>query len=221
MNDIYKIAIDGPGGAGKSTVAKEVAKKLNIEYIDTGAMYRAVAYKLISNNIDINNISDVEKVINETDIDFSKGRTFLDGEDVSTAIRGGDISKMASSCSALEVVRNKLVKLQRDMAQRKSVVMDGRDIGTNVLKDADFKFFLTAKADVRGRRRYYELLEKGQDTNYEQVLKEINERDYNDTHRKLNPLRKAEDAVEIDSSNMSAEKVVDFICEELKRRGNC
>ncbi|MDD7511657.1 MAG: (d)CMP kinase [Peptostreptococcaceae bacterium] len=215
MQEIFQIAIDGPGGAGKSTIAKEVAARLGIDYIDTGAMYRAVACKLIRMDALDAEESYIEKILNDTKVDFSSGKTILDGIDVSEDIRKAEISAAASKCSALRVVREKLVSLQQAMGQRKSVVMDGRDIGTNVFTNAKYKFYLTADPKVRAKRRYDELTAKGQQVEFEQVLKDIISRDEHDMNRKLNPLKKAADAIEIDSSNMSIEAVVEFICKEI------
>lgn len=204
---MIRIAVDGPGGAGKSTIARRVAKELRIEYIDTGAMYRAIGLKLIKTDTDMNDEKALVGMLEETSIDFSNGRTILDGVDVSGQIRTEEVSAKASACSALAPVRAKLVDLQRKMAASKSVIMDGRDIGTNVIKDAEVKIFLTAAPEERARRRYDELTARGLDADYDKVLADINARDYNDTHRKLNPLTRAEDAVEIDSTDMSIDEV--------------
>lgn len=210
-----RIAIDGPGGAGKSTIAKAVAKKLGMEYVDTGAMYRAVGYKMNAENVAPEDTEAVERILRATNIDFENGVIYLDGEDVSGKIRTPEMSGIASVYSALPPVREKLVLIQRNIGRRKSVVMDGRDIGTNVFKDAQFKFFLTASAEERAKRRYLELREKGDDTTFEQVLADIEKRDHTDTHRKLNPLRKADDAVEIDSTDMTIEQVISFIYDRV------
>lgn len=223
MSDIIRIAIDGPGGAGKSTVAKAVAKKLGIDYIDTGAMYRAIAYKFISLGITADGENDeqfqalINKILASTEVDYSKGITRLDGIDVSSKIRTAEISSAASSFSAFPSVRNKLVSLQQKMAREKSIVMDGRDIGSNVIKDAELKIFLTASPEERARRRYEELCEKGDMASYAAVLCDMQARDKNDMSRQLNPLVKAEDAFELDSSNMSVDEVVDLICERAKQ----
>lgn len=223
MSDILRIAIDGPGGAGKSTVAKAVAKKLGIDYIDTGAMYRAIAYKFISLGIAVDGENDeqfqalINKILASTEVDYSKGITRLDGIDVSSKIRTAEISSAASSFSAFPSVRKKLVSLQQKMAREKSLVMDGRDIGSNVIKDAELKIFLTASPEERARRRYEELCEKGDMIDYAAVLCDMQVRDKNDMSRQLNPLVKAEDAFELDSSNMSVDEVVDLICERAKQ----
>ncbi|MDD4564545.1 MAG: (d)CMP kinase [Eubacteriales bacterium] len=216
MKSKIRIAIDGPSGAGKSTIAKRVAKQLGIDYIDTGAMYRAVAYKLLQRQIDINDVMVLTDMLSETDIDFIDGNIILDGEIVNDKIRTHEISRMASDVSALQIVRDKLVALQRKMGLHKSVVMDGRDIGTNVLIDAEYKFFVTAAASERARRRWLELIEKGEKIDLKQVEADIIIRDNNDLMRKLNPLKKAEDAVELDTTGVTAEEVTDKILEVIK-----
>lgn len=215
MDKIIRVAIDGPSGAGKSTIAKAVAKKLGLDYIDTGAMYRAVGYKVVMSGTDTQDDVAMKKLLDSTDIDFSKGNIILDGEIVNDKIRTNEMSMMASKVSALPAVREKLVQLQRKMGRAKSIIMDGRDIGNNVLTDAEFKFFMTASAEERADRRYKELMEKGQDITYEQVLKDIRQRDHNDMTRKLNPLRKADDAIEVDTTGMSIEQVTDYIYKEV------
>jgi len=216
MKNKIRIAIDGPSGAGKSTIAKRVAKELGIDYIDTGAMYRAVAYKVLHNQIDLNDVESIKKMLSETNIDFINGNIILDDEIINDKIRTHEISRMASDVSALQVVRDKLVALQRKMGQHKSVVMDGRDIGTNVLIDAEYKFFVTATASERARRRWLELLEKGEKVELKQVEADIINRDNNDSMRELNPLRKAEDAIELDTTGMTIEEVTDEILEVIK-----
>lgn len=218
---IFQIAIDGPSGAGKSTIAKQVAKLLDIEYIDTGAMYRAIGYKIKKQKINIEEFGQVVDLLKETDIDFSEGNIILDGEIVNDQIRTPEVTKMASACSALPEVRAKLVALQRKMGQAKSVVMDGRDIGTNVLIDAKYKFFMTASAQERAERRYHELIEKGQNVSLNEVLSDIIQRDHDDSTRALNPLKKAEDAIELDTTGMSITEVTEKIIKEINKNGNC
>ncbi|QHI73300.1 (d)CMP kinase [Aminipila terrae] len=210
-NDKFNIAIDGPSGAGKSTIAKEVARILAIDYIDTGAMYRAIGYKLEREGINLSDRDRLKQILDSTEIDFEEGNTILDGVVVNDQIRTPEASKMASVCSALPEVREKLVALQRKMAHTKSVVMDGRDIGTNVLTDANFKIFMTASAEERAERRHKELIQRGQQITYDQVLQDIIQRDYSDTTRKLNPLRKAQDAVELDTTGMNISEVTEKI----------
>ena len=217
MRDIFKIAIDGPSGAGKSTIAKAVAKRLNIDYIDTGAMYRAIGLKMTRKGLPMEENDELQKMLDTTDIDFCSGDVILDGEVVNEQIRTPEMSMAASACSALGMVRAKLVQLQRGMGQKKSVIMDGRDICEVVLPDAEYKYYLTAAAEERARRRTLELQEKGQNVTFEQVLEDIQQRDYNDMNRAVTPLRKAEDAVEIDSTSMSIEEVVDFICRPIEQ----
>ncbi|MBR4861069.1 MAG: (d)CMP kinase [Firmicutes bacterium] len=217
MRDIFKIAIDGPSGAGKSTIAKAVAKRLNIDYIDTGAMYRAIGLKMTRNGLPMEENDELQKMLDTTDIDFCSGDVILDGEVVNDQIRTPEMSMAASACSALGAVRAKLVQLQRGMGQKKSVIMDGRDICEVVLPDAEYKYYLTAAAEERARRRTLELQEKGQNVTFEQVLEDIQQRDYNDMNRAVTPLRKAEDAVEIDSTSMGIEEVVDFICRPIEQ----
>lgn len=214
MNDIYQVAIDGPSGAGKSTIAKKVASALKIDYIDTGAMYRAVAYKMLQEGIGLDDRAGLTDLLARTDIDFVQGDILLDGEVVNDKIRTPEVSKMASDSSAIPEVREKLVALQRNMGKMKSVIMDGRDIGTNVFTGAKYKFFLTASVQERARRRWIELAEKGQTITREKVEADIAERDHNDSTRALNPLQKADDAIEIDTTSMSIEEVVEAI---LKR----
>ncbi|MBR1993586.1 MAG: (d)CMP kinase [Firmicutes bacterium] len=216
MKEVFRIAIDGPSGAGKSTIAKLVAKKLGIDYIDTGAMYRAVGYKMNRESVPFEECDELKAMLDATDIDFVSGDIILDGQIVNTLIRTSEVSQMASKCSALPMVREKLVEIQRNMGSRKSVIMDGRDIGTNVLKDAEYKFFLTASAEERAERRHKELIEKGEEITFEEVLRDIQARDHNDMTRALNPLRKADDALEVDSTGMDIDQVTEAILKEIK-----
>ena len=208
---MIRIAIDGPGGAGKSTIAKLVGDKLGLEYIDTGAMYRAVGLKLNRKGIKPDDLISISNVLEETTIDFVNGKIILDGDDVSDIIRTQEISKFASIYSQIPEVRSKLVDIQRRIAAGKSVIMDGRDIGTNVLTDAELKVFLTADSMVRARRRYEELRSKGVNANLDDIHEEIKERDYQDMNRKLNPLVQAEDAIRFDTSDMTIDEVVNTI----------
>ena len=208
---MIRIAIDGPGGAGKSTIAKLVGDKLGLEYIDTGAMYRAVGLKLNCEGIKTDDLISISNILEETSIDFVNGKIILDGDDVSDIIRTQEISKFASIYSQIPEVRSKLVDIQRKIAAGKSVIMDGRDIGTNVLTDAELKIFLTADSMVRARRRYEELRSKGVKANLDDIHEEIKDRDYQDMNRKLNPLVQAEDAVMLDTSDMTIDEVVNTI----------
>ncbi|MGI6737650.1 MAG: (d)CMP kinase [Anaerovoracaceae bacterium] len=212
---MIRIAIDGPGGAGKSTIARRVAAALQINYIDTGAMYRAVGYQAVRKGVDPGDEAAMEKMMADTDIDFRNGSIYLDGHVVDREIRTPEISAMASRVSALAPVRRRLVALQREMGRKGSAIMDGRDIGNNVLHDAEYKFYLTASPEERARRRCKELREKGQQVSCDEVLRDINRRDHNDMTRALDPLVKADDAIEVDTTGMSIEEVVDTILKEV------
>lgn len=212
-----RIAIDGPSAAGKSTLAKALAKALSIDYIDTGAMYRAIGFQFARLQVALDQEEQVRQALEQTSIDFTQGRIYLNGVDVSQEIRSRECAKMASEVSSLPAVRKKLVQLQRAMAESKSVVMDGRDIGTIVLPDAEWKFFLSADPGERARRRHLELLEKGQTSSLDEIQKEIEDRDYKDTHRDLDPLRKAEDAIELDTTGLTIQETVTQILEQMKK----
>ena len=212
---MFRIAIDGPGGAGKSTIAKLVADRYGLDYVDTGAMYRAIALKTVRAGIDQSDVAAIEKMLETTDIDFNGTSVLLDGEDVSTLIRTQEVSMAASNVSKIGCVREVVSNLSRSMAESKDLVMDGRDIGTNVIKDAELKIFLTASAEVRAKRRYDQLIEAGKEADYDTILREIEERDYQDTHRELNPLAQAEDAVYLDTSDMNIDEVVAAISEMI------
>ncbi len=218
----FAIALDGPSGSGKSTVAKMLARKLNILYLDTGAMYRACALKAIGENVERFTEDAVAPLIENIalDIQYTDGtqRTILDGEDVSEKIRRPEVSMAASAISALPCVRIKMVEMQREIARKMSCVLDGRDIGTHVLPDAPFKFFVTASSRVCAKRRYDELRQKGYDVEYDNVLQEIEERDYNDSHRAFSPLRQAEDAVVVNTDEMNAQEVLDFIVRKIQEK---
>ena len=216
MEERFQIAIDGPSGAGKSTIAKKVAVALGIDYIDTGAMYRAVAYKMLKEGLSIEDRTGLADLLAGTAIDFRKGDILLDGVIINDLIRTPEVSKMASDASAFGEVREKLVALQRAMGNEKSVIMDGRDIGTNVFPAAQYKFFLTASVAERAKRRWLELKEKGQSIELGQVEKDIAERDHNDSTRVLNPLRKADDAIEVDTTAMSIEEVAQTILAHIQ-----
>lgn len=210
-----KIALDGPAGAGKSTVAKAIAKKLDIMYLDTGAMYRAVALHMLDNGIKVEEQDKVEEALKNIDllVKYEDGtqKMYLEGQDVSLRIRENAVSKAASDFSALQPVRLFLVKMQRETASKNDCILDGRDIGTFVLPDADFKFYLTADSAERAKRRAKELAEKGQVVDVKKIQEEIEQRDYNDSHREFAPLKQAEDAVLVDSTNMTIEEVITFV----------
>lgn len=207
------IAIDGPSAAGKSTIAKSLAKQLNYIHLDTGAMYRSTAYKAVQKQISLEDENALVEMLKNTDITLTpEGKVFLDGEDVSSSIRTDQISLAASSVSKHPLVRSELVARQQKMAEKKGFIMDGRDIGTVVLKDAEVKIFMTASAEARAKRRYEQDKKLGlPTTDVETIAKEIAQRDYQDTHRSASPLVKAEDAVEIDTSDMTIEEVVNAI----------
>lgn len=213
MAKTYSIAIDGPAGAGKSTVARRLAKELGYQYVDTGAIYRTVAYFLDLWGVSPKDIDGVTRYIDELtiQIEYDEEGTqhmMMNGMDVTADIRTQDISQKASLVSAHAVVRDMLLDMQRDVAKKYNVIMDGRDIGTVVLPRADVKIFLTASPEVRARRRTEELLAKGQKANYSQILKEIQQRDYQDTHREVAPLKLARDSVKVDTSDMDIEQVI-------------
>lgn len=208
---MIRIAIDGPGGAGKSTIAKLVGNELGLEYIDTGAMYRAIGLKLNREGIAPDDVKSIHDILEKTSIDFVDGKIILDGDDISDVIRTQEISKLASTYSQIPDVRSKLVDLQRKIAEGKGVIMDGRDIGTNVLTNAELKIFLTADPMVRARRRFDELRANGIAAVLENIFEEIKDRDFQDMNRKLNPLAQADDAILVDTSDMSIEEVVSTI----------
>lgn len=210
-----KVAIDGPAGAGKSSIAKAVSKKLGFVYIDTGAMYRAVAVYAIENGIEIKEENFTQEVLDDIKIDIAyedgTQKIYLLGKDVSERIREADVSIGASNVAVIPAVRLKLVELQRTLAEKTSVIMDGRDIGTYVLPDAEVKIFLTASSDVRAKRRLLEMKEKGMEADFETVKRDIEYRDKNDSEREFAPLKRAEDAVLVDTSDMTIEEVIDRI----------
>ena len=209
------IAIDGPAGAGKSTIAKKVAKELSFIYVDTGAMYRAMALYLLEHNIDAKDENAIAAACPDVDVTITyengEQQVLLNGENVNGVIRNEEVGNMASSTSVYPVVRKKLVELQRQLAKSADVIMDGRDIGTCVLPDAQVKIYLTASSATRAKRRYDELTEKGVSCDLAEIEKDIIDRDYRDMHRETSPLRQAEDAVLVDSSEMNIDEVVDAI----------
>jgi cytidylate kinase len=217
------VAIDGPAGAGKSSISKEVAKKLGFIYVDTGAMYRAIAFKFLNKSIDENN-PDFINALYDTAVDIkyidSVQRIFLDGNDVSDLIRTQKISQMASDVSKIPLVREKLLSLQRELAKNNDCIMDGRDIGTTILPNADVKIFLTASAKERAKRRCKDLEKSGQSADYNTVLNEIIIRDKNDYERKISPLKQADDAILVDTSNIdyneSVEKIYNIIIDKIR-----
>ena len=212
------IAIDGPAGAGKSTIAKIIANKFNLMYINTGFMYRAVTLKALRNNISASNIDKICTLIQNTDIYFEGDDLILDVENVSHYLTMPNISKNVSSFASISEIRKKLVKEMQKMAEKYDVIMDGRDIGTVVLKNAKYKFFLTATAEERATRRYDELLKKGLQVSYDEILEDIKKRDYLDTNRDVDPLKKAKDAIEIDTTGLGIEDVANKISQYIERR---
>lgn len=211
------VAIDGPAGAGKSTIAKLVAKEFNLMYINTGAMYRAVALKAQENNLQPEEVEKICNLISTMEMHFENDDLILNGENIQEKITMPEISSIVSAYASIPEVRAILVKLQRDMSDKFDVIMDGRDIGTVVLKNASFKFFLTASAEERANRRYIELQSRDVDCSYDQILKDIIERDYKDTHRATDPLKKADDAIEIDSTSVDINGVVEIINEYIRK----
>ena len=211
------IAIDGPAGSGKGTVAKIIAKKSNAIYIDTGAMYRCVALEAINKKVKIEEKEKIQKLLDYINIDLKqengKLKIYLNNKDVSNEIRTEEISKLVSSYSAIDIVRDKMVKLQREMGVSKDIVMEGRDIGTVVFPNADVKIYLDATPEERARRRFKQNQEKGINSNYEEILSEIKIRDERDMTREISPLKKASDAIYIDSTNLSIDEVVYKILE--------
>lgn len=215
-----KIAIDGPSASGKSTVAKILAKKLNFLYVDTGAMYRAYTLAVLKANIDPKNEELSDTLINKIDIDFNKeGKVLLNNIDVSKEIRDNDVADNVSYIASYKNIRLFLVALQQKIANNKSVVMDGRDIGTYVLKDAEVKIFLVADVNERAKRRYYENKEKGIESSLESCLENLKKRDYIDSHRSFCPLTPAADSIHLDSTNLSIEETVSKIEEIIKNKG--
>lgn len=212
----YNVAIDGPAGAGKSTIAKLVAKEKGYIYVDTGAMYRGLAIHFLNRGIDPEDRDAVAEACRDAEvtIGYEDGvqQIYLNGENVTSMLRTEETGNMASKTSAIPEVREKLLELQRSLAREKDVIMDGRDIGTNILPDADVKIYLTASVETRARRRYDELQEKGEDCSLEEISRDIRERDERDMTREIAPLKKADDAVLVDSSDMTIQQVVDEIC---------
>ncbi|MGN0524737.1 (d)CMP kinase [Eubacterium sp.] len=218
---MFNVAIDGPAGAGKSTIAKAAAKELGFIYVDTGALYRAIAYNAVTKGV----IDDTQKIIDmltdtNVELKYVDGvqAVYLNGDDVSAYIRTPEISMGASKVSAIPQVREFLLNLQRDIAQKNNVIMDGRDIATVVLPNADVKIFLFASPECRAQRRYKELMEKGEDVTLEDVLADVNQRDYQDSHREIAPLKPSEDSVMADTSKLTLEESIQLIIDIIKER---
>lgn len=217
----FNIAIDGPAGAGKSTIAKQLAKELGFVYVDTGAMYRAFAYYFLTNNISAEDEAAISAACPNVTISltYEDGvqNVWLNGENVSGVIRNEEVGKMASSTSVYPVVRTKLVELQQELAKTTDVIMDGRDIGTVVLPNADVKIYMTASSAVRAKRRFDELVEKGVECDLDEIEKDIIERDYRDMNRETSPLKKADDAYELDTSDLDIDGVVNAMKEIIEK----
>ena len=206
------IAIDGPSASGKSTIADIVAEKLNYTHLDTGAMYRAVAYECVNKNVSLEDEDTIVSLIKEMKLEMpADGSVILDGKDISEEIRTNEMSLAASDVSKLLGVRKALVAMQQNISKDGGYILDGRDIGTVVLTDAEVKIYMTASSEARAKRRYLQNLEKGIEGDYQQILEEIEKRDYQDTHRENSPLTKADDAIEIDTSDMTIEEVSDAV----------
>ncbi|CEK38261.1 (d)CMP kinase [Paraclostridium sordellii] len=210
------IAVDGPAGAGKSTIAKIVADKLNINYIDTGAMYRAITYKVLTNNIDINDENAIVEVAKNSDIDFKDNNIYLDGKILKEEIRTPQVSHNVSNIAQIKDVRHLMVDVQRDIGNKSSVILDGRDIGSYVFPNADYKFYLVASPEERGERRYKELLKKGYETTLDEVINDVIRRDEIDSNREFAPLVKAKDAIEIDTTGKNIDNVVESVISKIK-----
>ena len=217
---INNIAIDGPAGAGKSTIAKKLAKELGYVYVDTGAMYRAMAYYFLTNNISSDDEAAIAKACENVNVSIAyknnEQQVLLNGDNISDKIRNEEVGNMASATSVYPVVRTKLVELQRQLAQKENVIMDGRDIGTVVLPNANVKIYLTASSKVRAQSRFDELTEKGISCEFDEIEKDIIDRDYRDMHRETSPLKQADDAVLLDSSNMDINEVVEKMKEIIR-----
>lgn len=214
-NDVYSVTVDGPSGSGKSTVCKLISNILNIEYLDTGSMYRSLAYFCLKKNINLEDEEEVMHVLNNLDITFESSKIKVNGEFLRDKIRTNDVSMAASKVSRYYSVRERLVEIQRQIASNKAIIIDGRDAGTNILKSADYKFYLDASPEVRAKRRFNE---QKDDSSYETILKDIKLRDEQDKNRKYAPLKRAEDAVYINSDDMNIDEVVEKIIEIIRGR---
>lgn len=214
-NDVYSVTVDGPSGSGKSTVCKLISNILNIEYLDTGSMYRSLAYFCLKKNINLEDEEEVMHVLNNLDITFESSKIKVNGEFLRDKIRTNDVSMAASKVSTYYSVRERLVEIQRQIASNKAIIIDGRDAGTNILKNADYKFYLDASPEVRAKRRFNE---QKDDSSYETILKDIKLRDEQDKNRKYAPLKRAEDAVYIISDDMNIDEVVEKIIEIIRGR---
>lgn len=215
----FIVAIDGPAGAGKGTITKQVAEKLNLINVDTGATFRCVALNMLKENISIDEEEKIKNLLEKINIEMkSNGEIYLNGENVTKKIRENDVNNFVSPVSTIQIVRNKLLEIQRKIAEGKDVIMEGRDIGTTVFPNADVKIYLDATPEERAKRRMIQNQEKGIETSYEEVLENIKDRDKRDSTRKISPLKKAEDAIYIDSSDMTIEEVVDKVITLIKEK---
>jgi cytidylate kinase len=215
---MIRVAIDGPGGTGKSSIARAVAERLGLEYIDTGAMYRSMGLKALRAGVSPADTEAVEKMLADTVIDFKDNHMYLDGEDVSGLIRTNEVSMAASDISKLPCVRAKADALSKHLASTKNVIMEGRDIGTIVIPDAEVKIFMTAAPDVRAKRRFLQLQEQGKPADYDQIFDEIQKRDYQDSHRDYHPLKQADDAILLDTSNMTKEENIEAVIDLIREK---
>ena len=214
----FHVAIDGPAGSGKTTVSRELARRLGFEYLDTGAMYRAVALFLDELGIPPEDEERIDEALSKVTMEYEKGKLYLNGREVGEEIRSARAGVLASNYAKVPTVRKHLTRLQREIAKGRKIVVEGRDIGTVVLPDADLKIFLTASVEERARRRWKELAEKGEDVSYEEILEQLKKRDEQDSNRKVAPLKPAEDAVVIDTTNMSVDEVVEKLVKLVRER---
>lgn len=219
---MVSVAIDGPAGSGKSTISKIIAQKLGFVHLDTGALYRAIAYFIDKNNADFNNENEVKKCLKSANLKVEKSdaeqKILLSGKVLSSELRSLNITKISSKIASYRCVRDYLLNFQRDFAEKQNVVMDGRDIGTVVLPNASVKIFITASPEVRARRRLEQMLKSGENPDYNEILDAIKKRDYEDAHRKIAPLKKADDATLLDNSNMNLNQTVESVLSIIKER---
>lgn len=218
----FVVAVDGPAGSGKGTITKEIAEKINLTNIDTGAMYRCITLLMIRENIGIDEESKIENMLNKSEIEFKvvngEKKVYLNNEDVSLKIREKEVNNLVSTVSTIKIVREKLSEMQRKIAENADVIMEGRDIGTSVFPNADVKIYLDASPEERAKRRFKQNEEKGINIPFEEIVENVKQRDYMDCNREISPLKKAEEAIYIDSTNMKIEEVVEKIIEIINRK---